>query len=84
MSKTLFKLTSRLFINSNSKLIILKSNQKKLFSIGSLVRLSSDQLRFTEKHEWIRVNENVGTVGITNYAQVCCFFIFILINNKKK
>lgn len=33
------------------------------------VRLSST-LRFTDKHEWIRVEGNIGTVGITDYAQV--------------
>lgn len=26
--------------------------------------------RFTEKHEWVEVNGEVGVVGITNYAQV--------------
>lgn len=26
-------------------------------------------LRFTEEHEWIRVEGDVGTVGITRYAQ---------------
>ncbi|KAI8430483.1 hypothetical protein MSG28_000743 [Choristoneura fumiferana] len=24
---------------------------------------------FTKKHEWISVNDNIGTVGISNYAQ---------------
>jgi glycine cleavage system H protein len=26
-------------------------------------------IRFTESHEWLQVKENVGTVGITDYAQ---------------
>lgn len=26
-------------------------------------------MRFTETHEWIRLEENIGTVGITQYAQ---------------
>ncbi len=26
-------------------------------------------LRFTEEHEWIRVDGDIGTVGITDYAQ---------------
>lgn len=26
-------------------------------------------LRFTREHEWIRVEDGVGTVGITDYAQ---------------
>jgi glycine cleavage system H protein len=27
------------------------------------------QVRFTKDHEWIKVDGNVGTVGITQYAQ---------------
>ena len=27
------------------------------------------ELRFTKEHEWIRVDGDVGTVGITDYAQ---------------
>ena len=27
------------------------------------------QVKFTKDHEWIRVEDGVGTVGITNYAQ---------------
>lgn len=26
-------------------------------------------MKFTETHEWIEVNDGVGTVGISNYAQ---------------
>ena len=26
-------------------------------------------IRFTQEHEWIRVEEGIGTVGITDYAQ---------------
>ena len=29
----------------------------------------NDLVRFTEDHEWVRVEGNVGTVGITTYAQ---------------
>jgi len=28
-----------------------------------------DDLRYTKDHEWIRIEDNVGTVGITHYAQ---------------
>ena len=28
-----------------------------------------EQLRYTEQHEWIRMSGDVGTVGITDYAQ---------------
>jgi glycine cleavage system H protein len=27
------------------------------------------EMRFTQEHEWIRVENGVGTVGITDYAQ---------------
>lgn len=26
---------------------------------------------YTEKHEWVSVKGNIGTVGISKYAQVC-------------
>jgi glycine cleavage system H protein len=28
-----------------------------------------DEFRFTKEHEWIRVNEGIGTIGITDHAQ---------------
>jgi hypothetical protein len=58
-------LASKLF---NANQIVLASQRKQQFSIINQ-RLSD--LKFSEKHEWIRVNGNVGTVGITDYAQVC-------------
>ncbi|XP_016405594.1 glycine cleavage system H protein, mitochondrial-like [Sinocyclocheilus rhinocerous] len=30
---------------------------------------SDDALKFTDKHEWVRVEGTVGTVGISNFAQ---------------
>ena len=27
------------------------------------------ELLYTKEHEWIRVDESVGTIGITDYAQ---------------
>lgn len=27
-------------------------------------------LKFTDKHEWIRVEDGIGTVGISSFAQV--------------
>lgn len=44
-----------------------KSNlvQNKQFSIS--LRLA--QLKFTNQHEWVKVEGNVGTIGITDYAQ---------------
>ncbi|XP_051919771.1 glycine cleavage system protein H (aminomethyl carrier), b [Hippocampus zosterae] len=29
----------------------------------------AEALKFTDKHEWVRVEGNIGTVGISNYAQ---------------
>ena len=28
-----------------------------------------DDLKYTKEHEWLAVNGNVGTVGVTHYAQ---------------
>lgn len=28
-----------------------------------------DDLKYTKDHEWIRVNGNIGTIGITDFAQ---------------
>lgn len=28
-----------------------------------------EQLRYTKDHEWVRIDGNVGTIGITEYAQ---------------
>jgi len=28
-----------------------------------------DNLKYTDQHEWVRVDGNIGTVGITDYAQ---------------
>ncbi|XP_021380376.1 uncharacterized protein LOC110467498 [Mizuhopecten yessoensis] len=36
--------------------------------ISTANRLLSDKL-FSDKHEWVTINENVGTVGISDYAQ---------------
>src|SRR5215475_2543787 len=30
--------------------------------------MSPDDLLYTKEHEWIRVNDNLGTVGITDFA----------------
>lgn len=31
--------------------------------------LIPDDLKYTDKHEWIRIEGNIGTVGITDFAQ---------------
>ncbi len=28
-----------------------------------------EELKYTQDHEWIKINGNIGTVGITEYAQ---------------
>lgn len=39
----------------------------------------SAALKFTDKHEWVRVEDGVGTVGVSKYAQVIGrLFIFDL------
>ena len=30
--------------------------------------MSPDDLLYTKEHEWIRVSENTGTIGITDFA----------------
>eukprot|EP00066_Takifugu_rubripes_P005739 XP_003970020.2 PREDICTED: glycine cleavage system H protein, mitochondrial-like [Takifugu rubripes] len=47
---------------------------RPLWRAGSVqtVRASSalsSALKFTDKHEWVRVEGGIGTVGISNYAQ---------------
>ena len=27
------------------------------------------ELKYTEEHEWIRIEDNIGTIGITDFAQ---------------
>ena len=68
--------SNRLFLtvlNSSKKLKhLIKPSLVNQFSIASSIRLSVDKssLKFTDKHEWISVKGNIGTVGITDYAQV--------------
>ncbi len=40
---------------------------KSFFSLKAI--LLSENRRYTDKHEWITVKGNIGTVGITDYAQ---------------
>lgn len=45
----------------------LVKDQSKCFSIASY---NLNNMKFTDKHEWIRLDGKIGTVGITDYAQV--------------
>ncbi|XP_060081843.1 glycine cleavage system H protein, mitochondrial-like [Ylistrum balloti] len=49
----------------SSNIRICRSNVRL---ISTANRLLSDKL-FSDKHEWVTVNNNVGTVGISDYAQ---------------
>jgi len=40
-----------------------------LVSTQSEEEMVPDNLKYTDQHEWVRVDGNVGTVGITDYAQ---------------
>jgi glycine cleavage system H protein len=31
--------------------------------------VNPEELRYTQSHEWVRIDEDVGTIGITDYAQ---------------
>ncbi|KAI7814351.1 glycine cleavage system protein H (aminomethyl carrier), b [Triplophysa rosa] len=46
--------------------ILQRSNEFRTLYTSS--RLTG-ALKFTDKHEWVRVEDGVGTVGISNYAQ---------------
>ncbi len=39
-------------------------------TLSCSAQLASKKLLFTRDHEWIRVEGGVGTVGISDYAQV--------------
>lgn len=78
------KLINRQFGNQLVKAVhiksnfVLKNNQQKFFSIS----ISNLSKKFTDKHEWISLNGNIGTVGITDYAQVIykLFLCLVLIS----
>ena len=36
---------------------------------GEYLRMYPPELLYTKEHEWVRVGESVGTIGITDYAQ---------------
>ena len=45
--------------------------QSSNFSIFNKIQAST--LKFTPKHEWISLNGDVGTIGVSDYAQVILF-----------
>ena len=70
------KQLARYLFNPNSFKLLsnihVPSSQIKTVRYLSLTRLNLDKskLKYTDKHEWIRVDGNRGTIGITDYAQV--------------
>lgn len=46
-----------------------KSDNFSPWPLGALSEFSAERL-YTEKHEWVEINGKVGTVGISQYAQV--------------
>ena len=70
LSSTLLK--SFNYINKDAlKLTNLFQIQQKLPFSATCKHHNSKtcDLKYTDKHEWIRVNDETGTVGITDYAQ---------------
>ena len=53
-----------------------------LFNLTTVNHLSNffAALKFTDKHEWVQVDGKVGTVGISNFAQVCCCIHILIID----
>ncbi|XP_041715819.2 glycine cleavage system H protein, mitochondrial [Coregonus clupeaformis] len=63
-SPVLLQLSRPVQISANR--FLWKANTARTLSTAS--RLST-ALKFTDKHEWVRVEGGVGTVGISNFAQ---------------
>ena len=70
------KFTSSLHYFTNGSRISSTPNINSSISLGSYRTLSTTpafwdeaRLYFTKKHEWVSVVGNMGTVGITDYAQ---------------
>uniref|UniRef100_A0A8C6S3Y5 Glycine cleavage system H protein n=1 Tax=Neogobius melanostomus TaxID=47308 RepID=A0A8C6S3Y5_9GOBI len=51
---------------SAARLLLRSVAPRTLSSCSTL----STALKFTDKHEWVRVEGSIGSVGISNYAQV--------------
>ncbi|XP_075965964.1 glycine cleavage system protein H (aminomethyl carrier), b isoform X1 [Anarhichas minor] len=53
-------------LSSAATRLLWRSDSPRTLSTTSLL---STALKFTDKHEWVRVEGGIGTVGISNYAQ---------------
>ena len=62
------KLLVRCFTDKSSLIKLAKDTQIRNFKI---MMPNKSDVKFRDKHEWIKVDGSRGTVGITDYAQVC-------------
>lgn len=69
MSKIInHQLLSKLIKTAQSNILTESKQQLRRFSVVSFKQ--TNNLRFTDKHEWINLSNDIGTVGISDYAQV--------------
>lgn len=62
------QLISKLIKTAQSNILTESKQQLRSFSVVSFKQ--TNNLRFTDKHEWINLSNDIGTVGISDYAQV--------------
>jgi hypothetical protein len=62
------QLISKLIKTAQSNFLTESKHQLRSFSVVSFKQ--TNNLRFTDKHEWINLSNDIGTVGISDYAQV--------------
>ena len=73
-------------ISSKSNFNGCELNGSKYNFSTSTAKLGDSSIYFTKKHEWVSVVGNMGTVGITDYAQQALgnYFDIFLTRNKQK
>ena len=55
--------------NNNDKVYHIKKNPEKIYINFHILILSLADLKFSEDHEWVKVEGNIATIGITDHAQ---------------
>lgn len=55
--------------------ICTQHKNRSIFSLFSSKKKLSER-KFTEKHEWVQVTDDIGVVGISDYAQVNWMNVF--------
>ncbi len=64
ISKTIYRMSKSVLNVTNFQ------QNSRLLSINSVhFNFKTSDLKYTDKHEWVHLNGNIGTVGITDYAQ---------------